>query len=69
MDEVLKSYYHKVKAIKITKENYQKLKELDLGDGALSLDSFEEHEGEWFVFTMGGFEVWSNVVDLVPVEE
>jgi len=67
---MLKPYYYKIQAVKITRENFQELKELDVEDGVLDEDDgLESFEGDWFVEGFNGYEVWSGNVTLIPVED
>lgn len=66
---MLKPYYYKVGAVKITRKNYEELKKLDEGDGCLNLLTEEEALGEWFVYSAGGFEIWSNSITLIPAPD
>lgn len=65
---MLKPHYLKVQAVKITKSNYRKLKETDIGDGVLKEGEFEDYEGDWFVLGTNGYEVMSGNIDLVPLK-
>ena len=66
---MLKPYYLKLQAIRITRQNYQKLKDLDTGDGVLNEDSFENLEGDWFIEGTNGYEVMSGNVVLIPINK
>jgi len=64
---MLKPYYYKVQAVKITRKNYQKLKELDSADGVLDEGHFEDFEGDWFVNGTNGYEIWAGNLPLIPL--
>ena len=65
---MLKLYYREVKAIRITRGNFQKLKKLDEGDGVLE-EGIECVVGDWFVETDSGFEVMAGNVSLIPIKK
>lgn len=64
---MLKDYYIKVQAVRITKKNWSELLKLDSGDGVLDFDTFENLKGEWFVITEMGCEVMPSSRKLIPV--
>lgn len=66
---MLKTYYLKIEAIKITKKNFQKLVELDTADGVLhnlDSDSAEDFVGDWFATGANGYQVISGSETLIP---
>lgn len=65
---VLKPYYYKIHAVKITRANYQALKKLDQGDGVLYEGSFEDFEGDWFIKEADGYKVMPGNETLIPVK-
>ena len=69
---MLKPYYLKVQAAKISKKNYQELKKLDIGEGVLEEEfggNFSDVEGDWFVKMIDGYTVIPGYVTLIPVRE
>jgi len=66
-EEMLKPYNYEILAVRITSENYSRLKKLDEGDGCLCFLTKEEAIGEWFVFINGGYEVMHGNTKLKPV--
>lgn len=66
---MLKPYYLKIQATKITQQNYQKLKELDVGDGVLDEGSFEDFEGDWFIEGTNGYAIMAGNTILIPIRE
>jgi len=64
---MLKPYYIEIQAVRITRGNYQALKELDVGDGVLDEGDFEDFEGDWFVEGVNGYAVWAGNITLIPI--
>ena len=66
---MLKSYYHKIQAIRITKKNFQELKKLDTADGVLDEGTIEDFEGDWFIErNTNGYEVMSGSETLILIK-
>jgi len=63
---MLKPYYLEIKAVRITRKNYQELKKLDTGDGVLDC-GIEECEGDWFTEGTNGFEIMPGNITLIPI--
>ncbi len=68
---MLKPYYRKLKAVRITQKNYSALKKLDAGEGVLSTtnSNFEDIRGDWFVQTECGYELISGNIHLIPIKK
>jgi hypothetical protein len=64
--KLLKPFYLKVQAIKVTKKNFQELKKLDTGEGVLG-DEMEDVEGECFVWMDSGYQIFPGHTKLIPV--
>lgn len=64
---MLKLYYLKIRAVKITQKNYQKLKELDTADGVLDEGVFEDFEGDWFAEGTNGYQILPRHTNLIPI--
>ena len=64
---MLKWYYHKIQAVKITRKNFQALKELDGADNVLG-EGLDNLEGDWFIRTALGEEIMSGSEKLIPVD-
>lgn len=67
---MLKPYYLEIQAVRITRKNWQKLKELDTGDGVLaeSVCNFKDVEGDWFTMSESGNQVLPGNTILIPIK-
>ncbi len=63
---MFEEYYLEVRAIRITRKNYQQLKELDIADDILGECSFEDCEGDWFAEGTNGYELIPGNTTLIP---
>lgn len=66
---MLKPYYQKIQAVRITRRNYQKLKELDTADGVLDEGCFEDFKGDWFIEGTNGYATCAGNVTLIPAHK
>ncbi len=63
---MLKPYYLKIYAVRITRQNFKRLKVLDIGDGVLEC-GIEECEGDWFVDGTNGYELMPGNTTLLQL--
>ena len=61
--------YQKIKAIRITRENFEDLKVMETGFGVLADAKIEDVEGEWFIDAEGGFQLMPGWVKLFHAEK
>lgn len=66
---MLKPYYLRLQAIRITKNNLEELKRRDIGDGVFS-DCFGlgvDPIGDWYVEKPSGSEIMPGDIKLIPL--
>ena len=65
-----KKYHIEIEAVRITRSNFQQLKELDKADDVLGecQGSIEDFVGDWFATGTNGFQVISGSEKLIPAD-
>jgi hypothetical protein len=58
-----------VQAVRITRDNLSKLKEIDTGEGVLDFISEEELIGEWYVVDECGAQILSKETKLRRIKQ
>jgi len=64
MKIMFKKYYIEVQAVKITRDNFQQLKELDTADGVLDGGDIDDFIGDWFATGDNGYQVIPGNIEL-----
>ena len=66
-EDLLKPHNHRILAVKITNQNFNKLLEIEDGDSVLSEGSKDEFIGDWLISDDSGYQILPGYVLLTPI--